>query len=159
MPSSVSGAKRRGVGVGVHGNADVGEDVSEAYVRLDPNGTAIIHSGLAEHGTGQRSNICKMVAEILQLPLERVFVSPNDSRVNPYEMGPVGSRGTYAIGSAVIAAAEDAKTASELSAPVQSKSGRPGDGRRNDLCEGNPMRNFRGSKRSGMSRPSRATAV
>ncbi|MCL6638251.1 MAG: xanthine dehydrogenase family protein molybdopterin-binding subunit [Firmicutes bacterium] len=108
-PTSVSGAKRRGVGVGVHGNADVGEDVSEAFVRLDPNGTATIYSGLAEHGTGQRSNICKMVAEILQLPLEKVFVTPNDSRVNPYEMGPVGSRGTYAIGSAVIAAAEDAK--------------------------------------------------
>ncbi|NLX91292.1 MAG: xanthine dehydrogenase family protein molybdopterin-binding subunit [Firmicutes bacterium] len=108
-PTSINGARRRGVGVGVHGNADVGEDISEAYVRLDPNGTAIIHSGLAEHGTGQVSNICKMVAEILQLPLERVFVTPNDSRVNPFEMGPVGSRGTYAIGSAVIAAAEDAK--------------------------------------------------
>ncbi|MDO9534628.1 MAG: xanthine dehydrogenase family protein molybdopterin-binding subunit [Bacillota bacterium] len=108
-PSSVKGVKRRGIGVGVHGNADVGEDVSEAYVRLDPNGTATIYSGLAEHGTGQRSNICKMVAEILQLPLDRVSVTPNDSRVNPYEMGPVGSRGTYAIGSAVIAAAEDAK--------------------------------------------------
>jgi len=108
-PTSVSGAKRRGVGVGVHGNADVGEDVSEAYVRLDPNGTATIYSGLSEHGTGQRSNICKMVAEILQLPLEKVFVTPNDTRVNPYEMGPVGSRGTYAIGSAVIAAAEDAR--------------------------------------------------
>jgi xanthine dehydrogenase molybdenum-binding subunit len=108
-PTSVKGVKRRGVGVGVHGNADVGEDVSEAFVRLDPNGTATIYSGLAEHGTGQRSSICKMVAEILQLPLDRVSVTPNDSRVNPYEMGPVGSRGTYAIGSAVIAAAEDAK--------------------------------------------------
>lgn len=108
-PTSVKGVKRRGVGVGVHGNADVGEDVSEAFVRLDPNGTATIYSGLAEHGTGQRSNICKMVAEILQLSLDRVSVTSNDSRVNPYEMGPVGSRGTYAIGSAVIAAAEDAK--------------------------------------------------
>lgn len=108
-PTSVKGVKRRGIGVGVHGNADVGEDVSEAYVRLDPNGTATIYSGLAEHGTGQRSNICKMAAEILQLPLDKVSVTPNDSRVNPYEMGPVGSRGTYAIGSAVIAAAEDAK--------------------------------------------------
>ncbi|MBW2599718.1 MAG: xanthine dehydrogenase family protein molybdopterin-binding subunit [Deltaproteobacteria bacterium] len=108
-PTAVKGAKRRGVGVGVHGNADVGEDVSEAFVRLDPNGTATIYSGLAEHGTGQRSSICKMVAEILQLPLERVSVTPTDSRVNPFELGPVGSRGTYAIGSAVIAAAEDAK--------------------------------------------------
>ena len=108
-PSSVREVKRRGIGVGVHGNADVGEDVSEAYVRLDPNGTATIYSGLVEHGTGQRSNICKMVAEVMQLPLDSVSVTPNDSRVNPYEMGPVGSRGTYAIGSAVIAAAEDAK--------------------------------------------------
>lgn len=108
-PTSVKGAKKRGVGVGVHGNADVGEDVSEAYVRLDPNGTATIYSGLAEHGTGQRSSICKMVAEILQLPLDRVSVTPADSTVNPFEFGPVGSRGTYAIGSAVIAAAEDAK--------------------------------------------------
>ncbi|MCL6477934.1 MAG: xanthine dehydrogenase family protein molybdopterin-binding subunit [Peptococcaceae bacterium] len=108
-PTSVDGPRRRGVGVGVHGNADIGEDVSEAYVRLDPNGTATIYSGLAEHGTGQRSNICKMVAEVLQLPLDRVSVTPTDTRVNPFEFGPVGSRGTYAIGSAVIAAAEDAK--------------------------------------------------
>ena len=108
-PTSINGMKRRGVGVGVHGNADIGEDVSEAYVRLDPNGTATIYSGLVEHGTGQRSNICKMAAEILQLPLEHVSVTLNDTDINPYETGPVGSRGTYAIGSAVIAAAEDAK--------------------------------------------------
>ena len=38
---SVNGAKRRGVGVGIHGNADVGEDASEAYVHLQVgwNGT------------------------------------------------------------------------------------------------------------------------
>ncbi|MCO5388318.1 MAG: molybdopterin-dependent oxidoreductase [Desulfosporosinus sp.] len=78
-------------------------------MRLDPDGKAIIYSGLAEHGTGQRSNICKMVAEILQIPLERVSVIAADSSINPFEFGPVGSRGTYAIGSAVIEAAENAK--------------------------------------------------
>jgi len=108
-PTSVTGTKRRGIGVGVHGNADAGEDVSEVYVRLEPNGSAVIHCGIAEHGTGQRSSICKMVAEVLQLPLDRVFVTPTDSLVNPIEIGPVGSRGTYAIGGAAIAAAEDAK--------------------------------------------------
>ena len=108
VPSAAEGARRRGVGVGVHGNADVGEDVSEAFVRLDPDGTATVYSGLAEHGTGQRTNICKMVAEVLQIPLERVSVTPCDTSVNPFEFGPVGSRGTYAIGGAVIAAAEDA---------------------------------------------------
>src|SRR5512139_3438549 len=34
VPTAVDGTKRKGVGVGVHGNADVGEDASEAYVRI-----------------------------------------------------------------------------------------------------------------------------
>jgi CO/xanthine dehydrogenase Mo-binding subunit len=108
-PSTVSGAKRTGIGVGVHGNADIGEDASEAYVRLHPNGSAILFSCITEHGTGQRTNFVKMVAEVLQLPMERVSVAPSDSLINPYEFGPAGSRGTYAIGSAAIAAAQEAK--------------------------------------------------
>jgi xanthine dehydrogenase molybdenum-binding subunit len=108
-PSALNGSKRRGVGVGVHGNADIGEDVSEAYVRLNPNATAVIHVCISEHGTGQRSSLCKMVAEILRLPLNRVNITPPDTLVNPFEFGPVGSRGTYAIGSAVIAAAQEAR--------------------------------------------------
>ena len=117
--TEVDGARRRGVGVGVHGNADIGEDASEAYVRLHPDGTAILFSCVTEHGTGQRSNFAKMVAEVLQVPLERVSVTPSDSLINPYEFGPAGSRGTYAIGSAVIAAAEAAKgKLFELAAPM-----------------------------------------
>ena len=108
-PSAINGAKRRGIGVGVHGNADIGEDASEAYVRLHPDGRAVVFCCLNESGTGQRSNLIKMAAEVLQLPLESVSMSPADSLVNPYEFGPVGSRGTYAIGAAVIRAAEDAR--------------------------------------------------
>ncbi|MCX5803423.1 MAG: xanthine dehydrogenase family protein molybdopterin-binding subunit [Proteobacteria bacterium] len=108
-PTAVNNTKRIGVGVGVHGNADIGEDASEAYVRLYPDGTAMLFSCITEHGTGQRSNVVKMVAEVLQLPMERVSVTPSDSLINPYEFGPAGSRGTYAIGGAAIAAAEDAK--------------------------------------------------
>ena len=108
-PTAVKGTKRRGVGVGIHGNADIGENASEAYVRLDPDGTAKIYSALVEHGTGQKSNIDKMVAEVLQISPERISQVPSDSLISPYERGPSGSRGTYAIGSAVIAAAEDAR--------------------------------------------------
>lgn len=107
-PAAVDGVRRRGVGVGVHGNVDVGEDVSEADVRLNPDASAVIHSCVSEHGTGQRSNLCRMVAEVLQLPLDRVSMTPADSSVTPYDFGPVGSRGTYAMGSACIGAAEDA---------------------------------------------------
>lgn len=107
-PSLTDGRKRWGIGVGVHGNADIGEDASEVYVRLHSDGTAIIISSLTEHGTGQISNYIKMVAEVLQLPLARVSMTPVDTLFTAHEQGPVGSRGTYAIGSAMIAAAEDA---------------------------------------------------
>jgi xanthine dehydrogenase molybdenum-binding subunit len=108
-PSAVRKTKRIGVGVSVHGNADVGEDVSEAYVRLNPDATVTIHACVAEPGMGQRSSLCKMVAETLLIPLEQVSMTPPDSLINPFDFGLVGSRGTYAVGSAVISAAEDAK--------------------------------------------------
>lgn len=109
QPTKVNGSKRTGVGVSVHGNADTGEDVSEAHVRLDPDGTAVVFSCVSEIGTGIRSSLCKLAAEVLKLPLDRVSMSPPDSLVNPYEFGPVGNRGTYAIGSAVVRAAEEAR--------------------------------------------------
>ncbi|MBN2041570.1 MAG: xanthine dehydrogenase family protein molybdopterin-binding subunit [Spirochaetes bacterium] len=108
-PSAESGPLKRGIGVGIHGNADIGEDSSEAYVKLLPDGTATLYLCVAEHGTGQRSNYIKMVAEVLNLPYEKVNITPPDSLINPFEFGPVGSRGTYAIGGAAINAAEDAK--------------------------------------------------
>ncbi|MCS7281200.1 MAG: xanthine dehydrogenase family protein molybdopterin-binding subunit [Desulfobacterota bacterium] len=108
-PTEIRGSKRIGVGVGVHGNADVGEDVAEAYMRIDPDETCTLYVAVPEQGGGQRSNLCKIAAEVLQIPPERIFVSPSESEVNPYEFGLVGSRGTYAIGSAVIRAAKDVK--------------------------------------------------
>jgi len=108
IPTAVNGPKRIGVGVGIHGNADVGEDDSESYVRLNGDATAVIHTSVAESGMGQRSNLCKMVAEVLDLPIENVTMTPPDTLVNPFDFGLVGSRGTYAVGSAVIQAVEDA---------------------------------------------------
>jgi CO/xanthine dehydrogenase Mo-binding subunit len=119
VPTSIEGNKRRGVGVGVHGNADVGEDDSEAWVKLSPDGRAIVHACVSESGPGQRSSLCKMAAEVLSLPLDRVNITPPDTHVNPFEFGLVGSRGTFTVGSAVIQAAEDAlRKLLELAAPV-----------------------------------------
>ena len=118
-PTAVEGSKRTGVGVGVHGNADIGEDVSEAYVRLDGDGRALVYSCLAEHGTGQKNNAVKAAAEVLQIPLESVSITPGDTMITPFEFGPFGSRGTYAILTAVIKAAEEArKKLFELAAPL-----------------------------------------
>ena len=55
-PTSVDGNKRRGVGVGIHSNADVGEDDSEAWVTLTPAGRALVCAAISESGQGQRRN-------------------------------------------------------------------------------------------------------
>ena len=118
-PTAVDGQKRRGVGVGIHCNADVGEDDSEASVKLTPDGRALIFACVSEAGQGQRSSLCKMAAEVLKLPLEHVNMTPPDTDINPFEFALVGSRGTYTVGSAVIQAAEDARRILlELAAPV-----------------------------------------
>ena len=109
VPTAVKGEKRIGVGVGVHGNADIGEDWSESDVRIHTDGRVVVHSCLAEHGTGQRSNAIKCVAEVLQLPLDYISITPGDTLLTPFEFGAAGSRGTYAILSAAISAAADAK--------------------------------------------------
>ncbi len=118
-PTAVNGTKRIGVGVGLHGNADIGEDESEAYVKISPDARAVLHACVSEAGMGERSSLCKMVAEVLNLPLDRVNITDPDTLINPFEFGLVGSRGTYAVGSASIEAAEDAKRKLfELAAPV-----------------------------------------
>ncbi|MFC2020250.1 xanthine dehydrogenase family protein molybdopterin-binding subunit [Chloroflexota bacterium] len=118
-PTSVNGQLRRGVGLGIHCNADVGEDFSDAWVKLTPDGRALILAAVSEAGQGQRSSLCKMVAEVLNTPLGYVNMNRADTDGNPFEMALVGSRGTFTVGTAVIKAAEDARNQLlELAAPV-----------------------------------------
>ncbi|MCD8018301.1 MAG: molybdopterin-dependent oxidoreductase, partial [Clostridiales bacterium] len=108
-PTAVNGSKRIGVGCSIHGNADVGEDNSEAIVTLRPNGLAVIHAQVPEFGNGQRSSICKMAAEVLDMDYDKVQLSRPNSMENPEEFGLAGSRGTLTLGSAVVNACENAK--------------------------------------------------
>ena len=109
IPTWTDGHIARGVGVSMHGNADIGEDNSEAYVRISFSGKVYLHAGIAETGAGQRSNIRKYVAEVLDCPLEDVMVVPLESENNPHDAGPIGSRCTLTLGTAVTRAAEDAR--------------------------------------------------
>lgn len=108
-PTSVNRTKRTGVGVSVIGNADVGEDVSESLVSIDPIGHVMIYTSVAEQGTGQRSSLCKFAAEVLQISTDRIYLVPQDPSISPYDFGSVGSRGTYTMAAGIIKAAEDAK--------------------------------------------------
>lgn len=108
-PSAIEGSKRTGVGVGVHGNADAGEDEAEAYVRLNGDGAVVLHCQVTEAGMGERSSLCKMVGEVLNMPLDRIGITDPDTMINPFNFDLIGSRGTHAVGYAVIDAAEKAR--------------------------------------------------
>ena len=109
QPTEVNGTKRRGVGIGVTGTTDIGERASNENVQLNAFGSVTVYCCATEFGTGTRDVVHKIAAEALDVPLERVSITPPDTLVNPWESGSTGSRSTYAMGSAVLAAAEDAK--------------------------------------------------
>lgn len=124
VPTYVNGSKVRGVGCGIIGNADVGEDNTEAYVRVVPDlfgdkAHVVLQVDITESGMGQKSNLAKMVAETLNVPYELVQLTPCDTVINPVGFGLCGSRGTITYGHAVTSAAEDLRDKLfELAAPI-----------------------------------------
>jgi CO/xanthine dehydrogenase Mo-binding subunit len=111
VPTWVSpdGKYASGVGVGVHGNADIGEDPTEAFVKFHPFGSITVQCCIGESGGSQRHAAQKMAAEIMKVPFEGVQVVAADTHGTPYDAGLIGSRGTITIGTAVIRAAKDAR--------------------------------------------------
>jgi len=109
VPTSVKGNKAVGVGVGVHGNADIGEDPTEAFIKLHAFGNVTVECCIGETGGGQRHAAQKMAAEVMNVPFDTVQVVDPDTHGTPYDAGLIGSRGTVTIGTAVVRAAKDAK--------------------------------------------------
>lgn len=109
VPTSVSGNKAIGVGVGVHGNADIGEDPTEGFVKLHPFGSVTVECCIGESGGAQRHAAQKMVAEVMKVPFDTVQVVASDTHFTPYDAGLIGSRGTITIGTCCVRAANDAR--------------------------------------------------
>ncbi|NMA00762.1 MAG: xanthine dehydrogenase family protein molybdopterin-binding subunit [Clostridiaceae bacterium] len=107
-PSRVEGNKSYGVGFGVHCSGDPSCDETFAYVRLE-NDEVIVHCPTSESGMGQRLAAAKTVAEILNVPMERVSLTPSNNINNPADFGLAGSRGTITVNAACGRAAADAK--------------------------------------------------
>ncbi len=111
VPTWVSedGKRARGVGVGVHGNADIGEDPTEGIVKLHPFGSVTVEICIGETGGAQRHGVQKMVAEVMNVPFDGVQVVDPDTHGTGYDAGMIGSRGTITIGTCAVRAAKAAK--------------------------------------------------
>ena len=116
-PNSDPGARQRGLGMACvptwtsncTGQPDLYEH-SGALVKLNPDGSADIATACIDIGSGQNTVFSQMVAEELGIPLEQVRMSSVDTGNVPFDAPTHASRGTYAAGGAVKAAAADAKS-------------------------------------------------
>ncbi len=80
-----------------------------AIIKLDPDGTVELLSGLNDSGGWQKTTMAMIAAEALGVPYEMVHVTTGDTDATTDTGPPGGSRGTTSAGLAVIAAARDAK--------------------------------------------------
>jgi CO/xanthine dehydrogenase Mo-binding subunit len=121
-PAQPEGKKVRGIGLAALWKAPAMPSYtsSSAIVKLNEDGSVTLSIGLVELGQGTPTAFAQMVADGLQIPLEKVkVVTRRESDFSPYSWQTVASRGLFMDGNAVLDAIEDAKdqiksTAAEL---------------------------------------------
>ena len=107
---SSSGPVKKGLGVAFQACRHGGiMPPMSAIIKLDPDGTIELLSGLNDSGGWQKTTMAMIAAEELGIPYESVEVTTGDTDANTDAGGPGASRGTASVGLAVIAAARDIK--------------------------------------------------
>jgi len=86
-------------------------DVLDAWLRIEPDGTITAFSGKVELGTGVRTALTQIVAEELDVPLERVRMVMGDTDRTPDEGYTAGSMTISGSGTALRKAAAEARQA------------------------------------------------
>ncbi len=109
----------RAIGFGISASDAGAHPTSVAMVRLHADGSASAAVGATELGQGSRTVLAQILAEELDLPLEKVAIVAADTGVTPYERTTGASRTTALVGRSLQAACADAKAkARELAGGV-----------------------------------------
>ncbi len=99
---------RIGVGVAA-GGWPGGTEPAVATCRLESDGTMTVVVGTVDL-TGSDTSLALIAAEGLGMPVTSVSVAHDDTDTMPYSGGTGGSKTTYSMGPAVLAAAQDARS-------------------------------------------------
>lgn len=83
---------------------------SHASVTLGPDGSIVVHTSIFEPGTGTYTILQKIVAEELDVPLNKVQVEVWDTDGVPFDTGVGGSRVTRVAGLAAVQASGEASS-------------------------------------------------
>ena len=77
--ASAARGRRRGLGLTFHLHATGGSPDERSEVRARPDGDVVVRSGTQDTGQGHRRALAAVVAEVLEVPRERVRVEQGDS--------------------------------------------------------------------------------
>lgn len=93
----------RGVGMAVsmQGSAIPMVDMASAAIKMQDDGSCQLYVGATDIGTGSDTILAQIVAETLQLPVERIQVLSSDTDLTPFDTGAYASSTTYLSGAAV----------------------------------------------------------
>lgn len=86
-----------------------GGDSSQAMVKVQPDGSAVVTVGSCDIGQGCKTIMAQITAEVLGIDYEAVKVVNDDTDNCPLSFGTFASRVTYVDGLATKMAAEDAR--------------------------------------------------
>ena len=100
-----------GVGTEMHtsGAYPAINEVSNATIRMNEDGSLHLFIGIADLGTGSQTALAQIVAEEMAVNLERIRVVTGDTEVTPFDIGAYASRTVYIGGKAVQLAAMQLK--------------------------------------------------
>jgi CO/xanthine dehydrogenase Mo-binding subunit len=104
-----NGTVKRGRGIAIGFKASISPTTSIAIVNVAADGSVTLYCSTVDMGQGSDTANAQIVAEVLNIPAERVKVVHPDTDVTPYDMATLGSRSLYHMGNAVKLAAEDAR--------------------------------------------------
>ncbi len=93
----------RGVAVGARGT---GAGMATSDITLNPDGTITAITAVPDQGTAGLTIVAQVVAEVWNVPLERVNVVHGDTDMLPVDVGSGGSSITNSAGHAAIAASQ-----------------------------------------------------
>lgn len=121
--------KLRGIGMGVGTHCSNAwpwcGDYSNAYIRVEQDGSIHLACGVPDMGTGTSTTLPQLAAETIGVNLNQVNITFGDTLSTPFDIGSHASRTLYAAGTAVVVAGKDIKqqmleyAASILNLPVQ----------------------------------------
>ncbi|HYB03891.1 MAG TPA: xanthine dehydrogenase family protein molybdopterin-binding subunit [Nitrososphaerales archaeon] len=103
--------------LGPSGSVTLGYEA--ATVRVEPNGSVKVMTGLAPHGQSSETTLAQAVSDELKVPMDKIQVMWGDTDTVPYGMGTWGSRGApLGTSAAVLASTKVREKAIKIAASM-----------------------------------------